>query len=96
MNELSELIGKLHLSYRKFIKDVLRTTPVGVSDATPATSSTCPGHKPLYRLPKTEMPTYDGDPKRKEGGRRKKEVLEEVLEVIQPTHLYASRLTGIR
>ena len=63
MNELTELIGEVHLSYHKFIRDVLRTTPVGVSDSTPATSSTCSGHKPLYGLPKTEMPTYDGDPK---------------------------------
>ena len=63
LTELTELIGHVHLSYRKFTKDVLRATPVEIADAGLTTHRSSDSHRPLYRLPKTDMPTYDGDPK---------------------------------
>ena len=61
LDELTELIGQVHLTYRKFKKDVLRATPV--KDADPTTSHPDARKQPLYRLPKTDMPTFEGDPK---------------------------------
>ena len=61
--ELTELIGQVHLSYRRFTKDVLRATPVKIADTGLTTHRSSDSHRPLYSLPKTDMPTYDGDPK---------------------------------
>ena len=58
LTELTELIGHVHLSYRKFTKDVLRATPVEIADAGLTTHRSSDSHRPLYRLPKTDMPTY--------------------------------------
>ena len=60
LDELTELIGQVHLTYRKFTKDVLRATPV--KDVDPTTSHPDARKQPLYRLTKTDMPTFEGDP----------------------------------
>ena len=62
LDELNDLVSEVHLTYRKFTKDVLRATPVKDKDTVVA-SHHCSAKKPLYSLPKTEMPIFDGDPK---------------------------------
>ena len=61
LDELTELIGQVHLTYRKFMKYVLRATLVKDSD--PTTSHPDTRKQPPYRLPKMDMPTFEGDPK---------------------------------
>ena len=60
-NELNELISQVHLTHRRFSKDVLQAIPV--KDADPISTTHSCGRKPLYSLPKTDMPTFEGDPK---------------------------------
>ena len=58
--ELSTQICEVHLTYRKFTTEVLQATPV----TTPDVDGSRPrSNKPIYGDPKTEMPTFEDDPK---------------------------------
>ena len=63
MKELSAQIRELQLTHRKYTKEVLRFTPAPVVDTSRPRDRDHGHSKPLYGLPKTEMPTFEGDPK---------------------------------
>ena len=59
--ELDSRVKEVHLSHRKLTKEVLRATPDKTPDMTKVKDSA--DTKPLYRLPKTDMPIFEGDSK---------------------------------
>ena len=67
MDELNAQIREVHLSYRQFTKELLRATPDDQSDKGAdidgSQSKSSRDSRPLYSLPKTDMPTFEGDPK---------------------------------
>ena len=61
IEELQMRVKQLHLTHRCFTKDVLLATPDKAADLTKVKDLV--DTKPLYRLPKADMPTFEGDPK---------------------------------
>ena len=64
INEVTTLIHDVHISYQAFTKDVLKAMPEKIVDTAPTTVK---DHRspylPQFKLPKTDMPSFEGDPK---------------------------------
>ena len=60
IKEITSLIKEVHLSYRQFTKESLRALPVKEPESSKDVRSPSVQQ---YKLPKTDMPVFEGDPK---------------------------------
>ena len=60
IKEITSLIKEVHLSYRQFTKEALRALPVKEPESSKDVRSPSVQQ---YKLPKTDMPVFEGDPK---------------------------------
>ena len=63
IEELSKQIQEVQLLYRRQTKEALRSCPDKAPTADSSRSADSGKSKPLYGLPKTDMPVFEGEPK---------------------------------